>query len=42
MPIIFIVEDIQPCFVFALLANFVMWVADDRERQLPGFFCFEG
>ena len=38
MAIIFIMKDVQPASVFALLTNLVMRITYDWERELPGFF----
>tara|TARA_B100000003_G_scaffold146867_1_gene132136 strand:- start:365 stop:538 length:174 start_codon:yes stop_codon:yes gene_type:complete len=38
MAIIFIMKDVQPAPVFALLTNLMMRITYDWERKLPGFF----
>jgi|TARA_Y100001970_G_scaffold151637_1_gene185717 hypothetical protein len=38
MAIIFIMKDVQPASVFALLTNLMMRITYDWERELPGFF----
>ena len=38
MAIIFIMKDVQPASVFALLTNLMMRITYDWERKLPGFF----
>tara|TARA_B100001029_G_scaffold166484_1_gene158955 strand:+ start:200 stop:373 length:174 start_codon:yes stop_codon:yes gene_type:complete len=38
MAIIFIMKDIQPAPVFALLTNLVMRITYDWEWELPSFF----
>jgi len=40
MAIIFIMKDVQPASVFALLTNLMMRITYDWERELPGFFSF--